>query len=309
MKNLALRYGLIFGALFPTIGVAFIALSVFTDVNRPLWLGLNQIKGILCFGLCGFAGLLIGRQTGNVKMAALAGMLAGAMGGAVVSAALYIIPYGFIDHVRQYPFEHYSYLNSGATNIREYLLSERGRATVTETSIGLVPVIAPIAALLGAAVAALGGWVGKRKLFKKILPAAAVVLAISIILGLWSDARRFEVPFPTGINSEVNKSFSGSTLPPGSARLDLKDVEQVWVPAGCFRQGADPSKDSDANWYETPERDVCITKGFWLDKYEVTNASYQRFVAEGGYDRREYWSEEGWQWKGERRRPLHPAVV
>ncbi|HEX2488247.1 MAG TPA: hypothetical protein VHR27_02530 [Blastocatellia bacterium] len=159
MKNLAVRYGLIFGSLFSAIGVVFIALSVFTYIKGPLWLGLNQIKGVLCFGLCCIAGLLIGRRTGNVRMAALAGMLAGAIGGAVVSAALYIIPYGFIDHIRQYPFEHYSYLNSGATNIHEYLLSVKGRATVRETSIGLAPLVATIAALLGATVAALGGLV------------------------------------------------------------------------------------------------------------------------------------------------------
>jgi hypothetical protein len=75
------------------------------------------------------------------------------MGGTAVTAALYIF-----EQVRQYPFEHYSYLNSGSANIREYLLSERGRITVTETSLGLMPIVAPIAAALGGAVAALGGW-------------------------------------------------------------------------------------------------------------------------------------------------------
>jgi iron(II)-dependent oxidoreductase len=29
----------------------------------------------------------------------------------------------------------------------------------------------------------------------------------------------------------------------------------------------------------------------------VTNAQYARFVEEGGYERRELWSEEGWAWR------------
>jgi iron(II)-dependent oxidoreductase len=33
---------------------------------------------------------------------------------------------------------------------------------------------------------------------------------------------------------------------------------------------------------------------FKIDKYPVTNAEYARFVEEGGYERRELWSDEGW---------------
>ena len=31
---------------------------------------------------------------------------------------------------------------------------------------------------------------------------------------------------------------------------------------------------------------------FWIDKYEVTNAEYKRFVDQGGYQRREYWKHD-----------------
>ena len=71
----------------------------------------------------------------------------------------------------------------------------------------------------------------------------------------------------------------------------------MWVPPGCFRRGSDPAKER-ANRYETPQHDVCLTAGFWIDKYEVTQASFQQFVDEEGYLRPEYWSGEGWGWKG-----------
>lgn len=306
MRNSVLRYGLAFGALFGVVGIAFVFISVFTDIGRPLWLGVNQIKGVVCFGLCGLAGLLVARRTKSVKAAMLTGMLAGAIGGVAVPAALYALPYGFIDHVRQYPFEHYSYLNSGATNIREYLLSARGRETVTSTSIGLMPIVSPLAAGLGAILASLGGWIGRKRWLKKVLVAAPVALAVLVVFGLWSDARRFAAPLPMRINAESAAALGKSVLAAGTVRIDSKGVEQVWVPPGCFRRGADPAKDPGANWYETPEHDVCLTQGFWFDKYEVTNALYQVFVHDGGYLRREYWSAEGWRWKGNRTGPDNP---
>jgi gamma-glutamyl hercynylcysteine S-oxide synthase len=35
---------------------------------------------------------------------------------------------------------------------------------------------------------------------------------------------------------------------------------------------------------------------FWIDEYPVTNGEFQYFLAEGGYSRREFWSEAGWDW-------------
>ncbi len=35
----------------------------------------------------------------------------------------------------------------------------------------------------------------------------------------------------------------------------------------------------------------------------MVNGQYRRFVDEGGYDARGYWSDEGWQWKEDQTRP------
>src|SRR5258708_401484 len=61
--------------------------------------------------------------------------------------------------------------------------------------------------------------------------------------------------------------------------------------------GSDPAKDSEAQKEEQPAHDICITKGFWLDQYDVTNAAYDAFVNASGYNTDAYWSVEGLKWK------------
>jgi formylglycine-generating enzyme required for sulfatase activity len=96
----------------------------------------------------------------------------------------------------------------------------------------------------------------------------------------------------------------------GQVRIDAKGIEQVWVPAGTFLMGTDAASaealkgDQPARLgfvlgelpSEGPQHEVELTRGFWIDKYEVTNRSFQAFVAAGGYTTRSYWSEAGWAW-------------
>ena len=92
-------------------------------------------------------------------------------------------------------------------------------------------------------------------------------------------------------------------------RIDAKGVEQVWAPAGCFEMGSDPLEDWRARADETPRHTVCISAGFWLDRYEVTNENYQQFIKEGAYLQRRYWSEEGWRMHDGRREPYEPMLA
>lgn len=67
-------------------------------------------------------------------------------------------------------------------------------------------------------------------------------------------------------------------------------VEMVLVPAGCFEMG----NDELVKVYDWGTQ--CFYEPFWIDRFEVTNAEYNRFVADGGYDKREFWTDEGWEW-------------
>ncbi len=84
----------------------------------------------------------------------------------------------------------------------------------------------------------------------------------------------------------------------GTTRVRESDgAVMVYVPAGEFTMG---SADSDSQAYdnEKPQHRVMVA-GFWIDRTEVTNAQYRKFVDAGGYTNQAYWTEAGWAWKGQ----------
>jgi gamma-glutamyl hercynylcysteine S-oxide synthase len=70
--------------------------------------------------------------------------------------------------------------------------------------------------------------------------------------------------------------------------------EAVEVPGGPFALGADDGGFAYDN--ERP-RHVVEVPAFRIARTPVTNATYLTFVEGGGYERREWWSDEGWAWK------------
>lgn len=106
--------------------------------------------------------------------------------------------------------------------------------------------------------------------------------------------------------SSITPAMQANSNPPKRERHDMFGVPQVWVAPGWFRRGADPSRQFWARAEETPEHDVHLPQGFWMDVFEVTNARFTEFVQAGGYARREIWSDEGWAWKGARTGPEAP---
>jgi formylglycine-generating enzyme required for sulfatase activity len=40
---------------------------------------------------------------------------------------------------------------------------------------------------------------------------------------------------------------------------------------------------------------------FWMDRYPVTVDRYAKFIDDGGYDESDYWDDEGWTWKKEKK--------
>jgi iron(II)-dependent oxidoreductase len=88
----------------------------------------------------------------------------------------------------------------------------------------------------------------------------------------------------------------GGLLPRGEPALPPIDgaVEWVTVPAGAFRMGAADADFAYDN--ERPAHDVAVG-AFRIARRPVTNGTWMRFVEGGGYERREWWSDEGWAWK------------
>jgi len=78
----------------------------------------------------------------------------------------------------------------------------------------------------------------------------------------------------------------------------------VTVPEGAFLMGA--AWDSFAYDNERPAREVFVNR-FRIARAPVTNGEFARFVEEGGYERREFWGEEGWRQReqGAWRSPLY----
>jgi gamma-glutamyl hercynylcysteine S-oxide synthase len=89
-----------------------------------------------------------------------------------------------------------------------------------------------------------------------------------------------------------------TTSPRGdSLTQPLEDVENwMKVPAGAFEMGADA--DGFAYDNERPRHSVQLA-AFQIAHRPVSNASWMRFSEGGGYERREWWSDEGWAWKEE----------
>ncbi|MEI7990738.1 MAG: SUMF1/EgtB/PvdO family nonheme iron enzyme, partial [Chloroflexota bacterium] len=78
----------------------------------------------------------------------------------------------------------------------------------------------------------------------------------------------------------VTQSSPMTSTPELQTRISAKDgMEQVYIPPGEFLMGSVDS-DSDAQADEKPQHKVYLD-GYWMDKTEVTNAMYQKCVADG----------------------------
>ncbi len=74
----------------------------------------------------------------------------------------------------------------------------------------------------------------------------------------------------------------------------LTGLEMVEIAAGPCLIGA--PKEGFAYDNERPQHRTDV-RGYLIGRSPVTNATYLTFVEGGGYERREWWSAEGWAWK------------
>lgn len=70
-------------------------------------------------------------------------------------------------------------------------------------------------------------------------------------------------------------------------------AEMVGVPAGRYPIGSDAHEPYD-NEHARHEVELAA---FEIDRFPVTNGAFQEFMADGGYEREELWSRDGWEWR------------
>jgi iron(II)-dependent oxidoreductase len=97
-------------------------------------------------------------------------------------------------------------------------------------------------------------------------------------------------------------------LAAGEPPLAAMVAEKGWleIPAGSFAVGAGPEGFAYDNERPRHRREL---EAFAIALRPVSNASWMHFSEGGGYERREWWSDEGWAWKEEHDITHHPAVA
>jgi iron(II)-dependent oxidoreductase len=86
---------------------------------------------------------------------------------------------------------------------------------------------------------------------------------------------------------------AGTTSANGAGR-SYTGLELVEIPAGPCTIGARATGFAYDN--ERPRHHTDV-RGYLIGRTPITNATYLTFVEGGGYERREWWSDEGWSWK------------
>ena len=75
----------------------------------------------------------------------------------------------------------------------------------------------------------------------------------------------------------------------------IKEYPMVKVAAGEFTMGSDKGRYDD----EKPIHNVYLDE-FMIGKYPVTNEEFKEFIEDGGYTDKEYWTDDGWEWRREK---------
>jgi len=116
-----------------------------------------------------------------------------------------------------------------------------------------------------------------------------VLSELAVFLGHSGHGAAFAQHVEAIQSTQDNQLRSEAPAPGQTRSLDLGGgvtLDVIWVPAGTFMMGSTFSPQDLAAAYggepehfahELPQREVTVSKGFWMGRYEVTNAQYRRF--------------------------------
>lgn len=89
--------------------------------------------------------------------------------------------------------------------------------------------------------------------------------------------------------------LAGAAPPPQPDGGDLDEDEDVDIPGGTFVLGAPP--DAPFAFDNEKKAHEVELEPFQISRTAVTNRQFAEFVEDGGYQHRDLWSDEGWEWR------------
>ncbi len=89
-----------------------------------------------------------------------------------------------------------------------------------------------------------------------------------------------------------NSLINFDLLNPLASSQNFTFDEMVKIESGEFVIG---SNDIEALDNERPAHKIYLST-YWIDRFPVTCKQYSQFMSAGGYQKRQYWSDAGWQW-------------
>jgi len=98
------------------------------------------------------------------------------------------------------------------------------------------------------------------------------LIAFPVLYFNYSSSNQLNSPASSAANIQVNEQ--PSPTPPGTVRTNSLGMEFVYIPPGEFSMGSDDGPEN-----EKPAHKVTIAEGFWMSKYEVTEAQYLALIS------------------------------
>ena len=113
----------------------------------------------------------------------------------------------------------------------------------------------------------------------------------------------YGAPLVNHVRSSAFRRLSGEIrIPPEGGTLNV--IGDAFIPGGVFRLGSE--LDSGFVFDNELRAHEVTVAPFAISRAAVSNAEFLAFVEAGGYRRREFWSDEGWQWR-ESASAVHPV--
>jgi formylglycine-generating enzyme required for sulfatase activity len=120
---------------------------------------------------------------------------------------------------------------------------------------------------------------------RKVSDIVWVSILLLMVVMLWPTIQNAIAPTPRPTAEVLEFKLSTRATPTlgiDSTRVSEKDgMEMVYVPAGEFLMGSTDS-DTSASSDEKPQHRVYLD-AFWIDRTEVTNEMFEKFVADSGH--------------------------